>query len=182
MNREVHVRLCESAGVRFPRATHLHDRLSTGRRFRALTVVDDFSRECVAIEVDFSFQSARVARLFEQLAQHRSLPKIIKSDNGSEFTSELMLKWSAERNIELHFIEPGRPTQNGSVESFNGRLRDELLNEHAFPTIFHARSTIELWRVDYNEKRPHTRLDGLTPDEFIVQNQINSNSRSLLAS
>lgn len=160
----------------------VHDRLSTGRRFRALTVVDDFSRECVAIEVDFSFQSARVARLFEQLAQHRSLPKIIKSDNGSEFTSELMLKWSAERNIELHFIEPGRPTQNGSVESFNGRLRDELLNEHAFPTIFHARSTIELWRVDYNEKRPHTRLDGLTPDEFIVQNQINSNSRSLLAS
>lgn len=160
----------------------VHDRLSSGRKFRALTIVDDFTRECIAIEVDFSLTSTRVVRVFEQLANHRNLPATLKSDNGSEFTSELMLKWSAERNVELHFIEPGRPMQNGSVESFNGRLRDELLNEHAFPTIFHARSSIEHWRIDYNEQRPHTRLDGLTPAEFIVQNLINSNSRSLLAS
>lgn len=160
----------------------VHDRLSNGRKFRALTIVDDFSRECIAIEVDFSFPSARFVRALEQIASTRNLPRTIKSDNGSEFTSELMLRWSAERNIELHFIEPGRPMQNASVESFNGRFRDELLNEHAFPTIFHARSSIERWRIDYNEHRPHTQLNGLTPAEFILQNQITSNSRSRLAS
>jgi putative transposase len=140
----------------------VHDRLSTGRKFRCLTIVDDFTRECIAIEVDFSFPSRRVITTFDRIAQRRPLPTTLKSDNGTEFTSEIMLKWSAERSVDLHFIEPGKPNQNATIESFNGRLRDELLNEHAFPTVFHARSAIEAWRIDYNEKRPHTparRLD-----------------------
>lgn len=134
----------------------VHDRLSTGRKFRMLTIVDDFSRECIAIETDFSFPSARVIRSFERIGNARALPTTIKSDNGSEFCSELMLKWSAERQVDLHFIEPGKPNQNATIESFNGRFRDELLNERAFPTIFHARSAIEEWRMDYNQRRPRT--------------------------
>ena len=145
----------------------VHDRLSTGRAVRVLTVVDDFSRECVALEVDFSFSGERVARFFDRVALSRSLPPTIKSDNGPEFTSGKLLKWSGETGTELHFIEPGKPNQNAVVESFNGRLRDELLNEHAFPTIFHARSAIEAWRIDYNRHRPHTTLAGMTPVEFL---------------
>lgn len=160
----------------------VHDRLSTGRKFRMLAIVDDFSRECIAVEVDFSFPSARVVRALEHIAAARGLPAILKSDNGSEFTSELMLKWSAERKVDLHFIEPGKPNQNATIESFNGRFRDECLNEHAFPTIFHARSAIEEWRTDYNERRPHTQLDGLTPAEFLRQNLNTINSRPELAS
>lgn len=160
----------------------VHDRLSTGRKFRILAIMDDFSRECVAVEADFSFPSARVIRAFERIAVTRPLAKILKSDNGSEFTSELMLKWSAEQHIDLHFIEPGKPNQNATIESFNGRLRDELLNEHAFPTIFHARTAIEEWRIDYNERRPHTQLNGLTPAEFLRQDLNTLNSRSELAS
>jgi putative transposase len=160
----------------------VHDRLLTGRKFRCLTIVDDFTRECIAVEADFSFPSERVIRVFNRLAAQRPLPAVIKSDNGGEFTSAKMLTWSSQKNVDLHFIEPGKPNQNASVESFNGRIRDELLNEHAFPTIFHARSAIEAWRVDYNERRPHTSLDGLTPLEFIEHNSNNLNPRSELAS
>jgi putative transposase len=110
------------------------------------------------------------------------LPNTLKSDNGSEFTGDAMLKWAAERNVDLHFIEPGKPMQNGSVESFIGRQRDELLNEYAFPTIFHARSTIEAWRRDFNERRPHTALGGLTPTEYIEHHSKTTNSRLLVAS
>jgi putative transposase len=160
----------------------VHDRLSTGRKFRCLTIVDDFTRECIGIEVDFSFSSARVINAFERIVRSRTLPSTIKSDNGGEFTSELMLKWSVEKGLDLHFIEPGRPTQNASVESFNGRFRDEFLNEYAFPTIFHARAAVEHWRVDYNAFRPHTQLGGLTPAEFIKQNHTTNDLRSDLAS
>ena len=145
----------------------VHDRLSTGRAFRVLTVVDDFSRECIALEVDFSFSGKRVAIIFDRAAFYRSLPPTIKSDNGSDFTSGKLLKWSGDTGIELHFIEPGKPNQNAIVESFNGRLRDELLNEYSFPTIFHARSAIEAWRIDYNQRRPHTTLADTTPVEFL---------------
>ncbi len=160
----------------------VHDRLLTGRKFRCLTIVDDFTRECITVEADFSFPSERVIRTFNRIASQRALPGTIKSDNGAEFTSTRMLAWSAETHVDLHFIEPGKPNQNASVESFNGRIRDELLNEHAFPTIFHARSAIEAWRIDYNEGRPHTQLGGLTPAEFIRQTQTTLNSRSELAS
>jgi len=159
----------------------VHDVLSNGRKFRALTIVDDFTRESIGIEVDFSLTGERVVRVLSRLAADRSLPSTLKFDNGSEFTSNAMLGWAAQANVELHFIEPGRPMQNGSVESFNGRFRDEMLNEHAFPTIFHARSAIEAWRLDYNLGRPHTALGGLTPAEFIEQYRITSNSRSLVA-
>lgn len=145
----------------------VHDTLATGRKFRTLTIVDDCSRECIATEIDFSFPSLRVIQVLQRLASVRGLPTTIKSDNGGEFTSDKMLKWAGDHNVELHFIEPGRPMQNGHVESFNGRLRDEFLNEHAFPTIFHARTAIEEWRHDYNNHRPHSALDGLTPSEFL---------------
>ena len=158
------------------------DTLSTGRRFRALTIVDDFSRECIAIEVDFSLTGARVATVLTRSALARgSFPQILKSDNGSEFTGDKMLEWAALARVAQHFIDPGKPTQNGSVESFNGRLRDELLNEHAFPTIFHARRAIEEWRLDYNASRPHTSLKGLTPNEFIEQYSNIPNSRLSVA-
>jgi len=160
----------------------VHDRLLTGRKFRCLTIVDDFTRECIAIEADFSFPSERVIRVLNRIAAGRALPSILKSDNGSEFTSCKMLLWSAQANVELHFIEPGKPNQNASVESFNGRLRDEFLNEYAFPTIFHARRALETWRRDYNEDRPHTKLGGLTPAEFIRQTLNTLDSRSALAS
>jgi putative transposase len=159
----------------------VHDALSTGRKYRALTIIDDFTRESIAIEVDFSLTSERVIRVFSRLAAERGLPPTLKFDNGTEFTSNAMLGWAAHANVDLHFIEPGRPMQNGSIESFNGRFRDELLNEHAFPTIFDARFAIEAWRIDYNHRRPHTALDGLTPAEFIQQNCTTSNSRSLVA-
>lgn len=159
----------------------VHDVLSTGRKFRSLTIVADFTRESIGIEVDFSLTSDRVIRVLSRLAAQRGLPPTLKFDNGTEFTSNAMLGWAATANVDLHFIEPGRPMQNGSVESFNGRFRDELLNEHTFPTIHHARCAIEDWRLDYNARRPHTSLGGLTPTEFIKQYQITSNSRSLAA-
>ena len=159
----------------------VHDLLSTGRKFRTLTIVDDFTRESIGIEVDFSLTGDRVVRVLSRLALERGLPPTLKFDNGAEFTSNAMLGWAAQANVELHFIEPGRPMQNGSVESFNGRFRDELLNEHAFPTIFHARATIENWRLDYNLRRPHTSLGGLTPAEFIEQYQSTQSSRSAAA-
>ena len=164
-------------------ADFVSDTLSTGRRFRALTIVDDFSRECIAIEVDFSLTGARVATVLTRSAIARgAFPEVLKSDNGSEFTGDKMLEWSALTRVSQHFIDPGKPTQNGSVESFNGRLRDELLNEHAFPTIFHARRAIEEWRRDYNASRPHISLNGLTPNEFIEQYSNIPNSRLSVAS
>ena len=159
----------------------VHDALSNGRKFRSLTIVDDFTRESIGIEVDFSLTGDRVVRVLSRLAGTRGLPPTLKFDNGTEFTSNAMLGCAAQADVELHFIEPGRPMQNGSVESFNGRFRDELLNEHSFPTIFHARSAIEAWRIDYNDNRPHTALDGLTPTEFIEHHRTSSNSRSAAA-
>jgi len=151
----------------------VHDRLATGRSFRVLTVIDDYSRECIALEVDFSFSGEHVARIFDRVALSRPLPPTLKSDNGPEFTSGKFLKWSATTGVELHFIEPGKPNQNAVVESFNGRLRDELLNEYAFPTIFHARAATEAWRLDYNAHRPHTTLAGMTPLEFLKEHVTN---------
>lgn len=159
----------------------VHDTLSNGRKFRALTIVDDFTRESIAIETDFSLTGKRVIRVLSRLAGERTLPPTLKFDNGTEFTSNAVLGWAAQAKIDLHFIEPGKPTQNASVESFNGRFRDELLNEHCFPTIFHARAAIETWRLDYNLRRPHTALNGLTPAEFILQYQEHSNPQLQVA-
>lgn len=145
----------------------VQDTLSWGRKFRLLTVVDAYSRESLAIEVDTSLSGERVVRVLERLVAERgSLPDVIVLDNGPELTSRALDQWAYERGVELHFIEPGKPQQNGFIESFNGRLRDECLNEHWFQNLPHAKRIIEEWRVDYNVNRPHSSLGNLTPQEF----------------
>ncbi len=132
------------------------DGLSNGRRFRTLNIVDDYSRECPVIEVDTSLPGTRVVRVLERMAETRGLPKTIVVDN--------VLYSEAYRNhVRLHFIEPGKPVQNAFVESFNGKFRDECLNEHWFTSMADARRTIEEWRIDYNTRRPHSSLGYLTP-------------------
>ncbi len=145
------------------------DALVHGRRFRILTVVDDFTRECLATIADTSLSGLRVIRELDRIADRRGYPKMIVSDNGSELTSNAMLRWQQEHAIEWHYIAPGKPTQNGFIESFNGRLRDECLNEHLFRNLKEAIDIIEAWRIDYNTARPHTSLGGLTPAEFATR-------------
>lgn len=145
------------------------DSLHDGRRFRVLCVIDDFSRESLATIVDTSLSGHRVARELDHIAEHRGYPHMVVSDNGTELTSNAMLQWQQDRNVEWHYIAPGKPMQNGFVESFNGRLRDECLNEHLFLSLRHARSIIAAWRTDYNHHRPHSSLDGLTPWEYHQQ-------------
>lgn len=147
------------------------DSLADGRRFRILCVIDDFSRECLATVVDTSLSGLRVARELDRIAEMRGLPCMVVSDNGTELTSNAMLKWQEERKVEWHYIAPGKPMQNGFVESFNGRLRDECLNEHLFDSLRHARQLIAAWRDDYNHHRPHTSLHGLTPREFATRSR-----------
>jgi len=145
------------------------DALACSRKFRILTVVDDFSRECLALVVDNSLSGLRVARELDHLIEGRGRPCMIVSDNGTELTSRAILAWQQEHRVEWHYIAPGKPTQNGFIESFNGRLRDECLNEHLFSSLPEARRIIEAWRIDYNTKRPHSSLDGLTPTEFAAR-------------
>jgi putative transposase len=142
------------------------DALACSRRFRILTVVDDFSRECLALVVDNSLSGIRVARELDRVVETRGKPCMVVSDNGTELTSRAMLGWQEDRGVQWHYIAPGKPTQNGFIESFNGRLRDECLNEHLFTNLSEARRIIEAWRIDYNTRRPHTSLNGLTPAEF----------------
>jgi putative transposase len=131
------------------------DALSSGRRFRTLNIVDDYTREAVAIEVDTSLGGLRVARVLEELKMQRGLPAQIRSDNGPEFTSRALDQWAYENGLRWHYIQPGRPMENGYVESFNGRLRDECLNENWFGDLTEARETIEAWRQDYNQCVSH---------------------------
>jgi putative transposase len=124
------------------------DSLSCGRRFRILNVIDDFSRECLASVVDTSLSGIRVGRELDQIAEMRGYPCMVVSDNGTELTSNAILKWQEDRKVEWHYIAPGKPMQNGFVESFNGRMRDELLNEHLFDSLLHARNLVAAWRDD----------------------------------
>ncbi len=142
------------------------ERTVTGRRFRALTIVDDYSRECPAIEVDTSLGGARVVGVLERLAETRGLPEVITVDNGPEFAGKVMDEWAYRTEVKLSFIRPGKPVENAFAESFNGRLRDECLNTNWFVSVRHARGIIESWRQDYNEVRPHSSLKGRTPKEF----------------
>jgi len=142
------------------------DGLATGRAVRLLTMVDNYTRECLAIEVDSCLSSQRVTRVLEWVMEQRGAPETIRCDNGPEFTSRHFLAWCEERRIGLVHIQPGRPMQNGHVESFNGRLRDECLNANWFTTLTDARQKIEAWRQDYNEQRPHSSLGYRTPREF----------------
>lgn len=142
------------------------DALNDGRRFRVLCVIDDFSRECLAAIADNSLTGERVIRELDGIAESRGYPLMLVSDNGTELTSNAVLKWQEDHAVEWHYIAPGKPMQNGFVESFNGRLRDECLNEHLFTNYTQAQRIIEEWRTDYNTNRPHTSLNGLTPAEF----------------
>lgn len=144
----------------------MSDSLSDGRRFRVLTVVDDFTRECVATLVDTGITGERVIRTLEWLKETRGLPGMLVMDNGPEFTSKAMLAWSKPAGVKLHFIDPGKPVQNAFIESFNGKLRDECLNQHWFVSLEEARRIIESWRLDYNTARPHSSLGYMTPEGF----------------
>jgi len=142
------------------------DCVSTGRVIRMLTVVDDCTRECLAIEVDTSLGGLRVRRVLDRIASERRLPEAIVLDNGPEFRGRALAAWSEERRVRLEFIQPGKPAQNAFAESFNGRLRDECLNASWFTTLSDARRKIETWRQDYNDQRPHSSLNYLPPAEF----------------
>jgi len=174
----------------------VHDQLASGRRFRVLNVVDDITRECLCAVADTSLCGRRVVRELSSLIAERGKPGMIVSDNGTELTSNAVLAWSDAMNIEWHYIAPGKPTQNAYVESFNGRMRDELLNETLFISLPHARVVILAWVEDYNTERPHSSLGYTTPAAFAAelekqrpgrvqavasdQNQMQNNLRSLV--
>jgi putative transposase len=144
----------------------VHDYLADGRRVRTFNVVDAFTRECLAIEVDTSLPTRRVIGVLDKLLWTFRLPESLRVDNGPEFISVALEKWADRHGVKLDFIQPGKPTQNAHVESFNGRFRDECLAQARFPTLTRARAEIELWRVDYNCERPHSALDYRTPKAF----------------
>lgn len=145
------------------------DRTAEGRVLKALTIVDDATHEAVAIEVERAISGHGVARVLDRLALTRGLPQVIRTDNGKEFCGKTMVTWAHQRGVQLRLIQPGKPNQNAYIESFNGRLRDECLNEHWFPTLLHARTEIETWRREYNEERPKKILGGLTPAAYAQQ-------------
>jgi len=154
----------------------VYDRLLDGRGFRALAVIDEWSRERLALEVDVSLTGGRATRVLERLGSGRGPPALIQSDNGPESTGRVLDQRACERGVKLQFIEPGKPIQNAFIESFNSRLREECLNEHVFVSLDDARRKIEKWRIEYNRERPHSSLGHLTPEEFAAKNQVSSAS------
>lgn len=150
------------------------DALADGRKFRNLTIVDDFTRESLEIETDTSIPGQRVTRVLDEIGERRGLPSSIVIDNGPEFSGRALDAWAHAHGVALQFIEPGKPVQNAFIESFNGRLRDECLNQHWFTRLTDARSKIREWRIDYNEVRPHSALGNLTPAAFAASHPIES--------
>lgn len=142
------------------------DALANGRRIKTLTIVDDFTKECLDIPVAHGISGDQVARTLNGIAAFRGYPKAVRTDQGPEFTGKALDQWAYQNGVELKLIQPGKPTQNGYIESFNGKFRDECLNEHWFRDLAHAREEIRHWRLDYNEKRPHSSLGYMTPREF----------------
>jgi putative transposase len=142
------------------------DALACGRRIKCLTIVDDFTKECLDIPVANGISGDQVARTLDAIAAFRGYPQAVRTDQGPEFTSKALDQWAYDNRVELKLIQPGKPTQNGFIESFNGRFRDECLNEHWFRDLAHAREIIGKWRRDYNENRPHSALSYQTPLEF----------------
>jgi putative transposase len=151
----------------------MRDNLSDGRTIKLLSVVDEYTRKCFRIEVDTSINGVRVSRILSEISQKEELPQIIIIDNGPEFISNALDAWAYQRGVKLTFIRPGKPVENAYIESFNGRLRDECLNENWFLSIEHARRIVEEWRIDYNTARPHSSLGNMTPEEFIRQKSEN---------
>jgi len=145
---------------------YTHDQLAGGRKFRTLNLMDGYTREALRIEPDTSLPGLRVVRVLDALRERRGTPTAIQVDNGTEFTSRVVDQWAYQNQVALHFIERGKPTQNALIESFNGKFRDECLNQNWFVDLRHAREVIEAWRVDYNTVRPHSSLRYLTPEEF----------------
>lgn len=151
------------------------DRIAGGRTLKILTIVDDATHECVAAVAEHAIGGQRLVRILMQLQLERGLPQIIRTDNGKEFIGKAMLNWAGNpRDIKLCQIDPGKPNQNAYIESFNGRFRDECLNEHWFTSLNHARSIIEAWRREYNEERPKKGLGGLTPAAYAMQLKVNA--------
>lgn len=144
----------------------MRDTLADGRPFRTLNIVDTCTRECLAIAVDTSLPGRRVTRVLDRLEVERGVPRMIRMDNGPEFTGQVLDAWAEAKGVRLDFIEPGRPTQNGLLESFNGKFRDECLNQHWFLDLADARRIVERWRVDYNQERPHSALGYQPPAAF----------------
>lgn len=147
------------------------DSLSNGGKFRTLNIIDDCTRECLEIEVSRNIPSTRVIEVLERLRWRRGLPKEIVVDNGPEFTSKAMIVWACNNHVNLHFIDPGKPIQNAFVESFNGRFRDECLNQFWFTSLLDAHSTIANWQADYNQTRPHSALGNLTPLQYRLERE-----------
>ena len=145
---------------------YTQDELASGRKFRTLNLMDGYTREALALEVDTSLPGLRVVRVLERLRERRGTPAAIQVDNGTEFTSRVVDQWAYQQGVALHFIERGKPTQNALIESFNGKFRDECLNQNWFVGLRDAQKRIESWRVDYNTVRPHSSLRYLTPEEF----------------
>jgi len=158
-----------------------HDAVECGRAIRVLSVVDAYTRECLALEVDTSFASRRVTRVLDAIVAERGQPQAIRCDNGPELTSRHFLAWCVERQIELVHIQPGKPMQNGHVESFHGRLREEFLNLSWFQNLCDARRKIAAWQKEYNEERPHSSLGYLTPKEFATSLRAAEAGSALLA-
>lgn len=147
----------------------MSDQLADGRRFRILTAVDHFSRECVVLEVGRSLPSQKITDSLDRAIWLHGKPEIITMDNGTEFTCNHFDCWAYQNGIKLNFIAPGKPTENGIVESFNGRFRDECLNLHWFESISEAQWKVAQWRREYNEQRPHSSLGNLAPREYIEE-------------
>ena len=144
----------------------MQDVLADGRRFRTLNILDTVTRECLAIEVDTSLPGQRVVRVLDQLVTRYGTPKQITVDNGPEFAGQVLDAWAYAQQVTLDFIEPGKPAQNGYLESFNGKFRDECLNVHWFVSLADARQIIHAWKEDYNTQRPHSALNQLPPAIF----------------
>lgn len=144
----------------------MHDMLADGRRFRALTVMDEFSRECLAVDVAVSIPGNRVTRVLDGIARDRGYPWVIVSDNGPEFTGRALDQWASQHGVRLHFIQPGKPTQNAFIESLNGTFREECLSANWFVDLLDARMKIGRWQREYNEQRPHSKIGRVPPSAF----------------
>ena len=178
VRRKRRKKMAASVRIPLPAPTKANERWSMdfvmdvtamGRRVRILAVVDDYTRECLVVEVDTSIGGMRVARVLDRLAEYRGRPKGITVDNGPEFAGRALDSWAYSNKVQLNFIRPGKPVENAYIESFNGRLRDECLNSHEFGSLGEARNIIETWRQDYNDRRPHGSLKDMTPAEFAKQ-------------